>query len=353
MNPIRVGVVGLGWAGRSIWLPRLCTHPAFEVVAAVDPEPVGRRVAERDWPDITLLTDVDGLAESDVDLVVVAVPNHLHHDIAHSLLSRGTPVFLEKPVCLSVAEADSLAAAERTGDAVLLAGSAACHRVNVRALRDLSAALGPIRHVELSWIRARGIPSGGGWFTRRRLSGGGVLVDLGWHLLEVAGMLLGDLDITQVAGTVSADFVDDAAWHAGWRQDAVAGPADDVEDTVNAFLITEHGTSVTLRASWASHEDRDVTLAGVYGSAGTARLACTFGFSPHRQDRSTLTLTRDGKTVPQLLPEEPVGAEYDRQLEEIPSLLADPASRGRAIGQARRVVEVIERVYGSGPRRTA
>jgi oxidoreductase len=353
VSSIRVGIVGLGWAGRSIWLPRLHAHPNFAVVAAVDPEPVSRRSAQQDWPEITLLADLDGLGVSDVDLAVVAVPNHLHHDIAHRLLSRGISVFLEKPVCLSVTEADSLAAAERAGGAVLMAGSAACHRADVRALHGLSAELGLIRHVELSWIRARGIPSGNGWFTQRRLSGGGVLVDLGWHLLDVAGLLLGDAAISQVAGTMSADFIDDGARSANWRQDVVAGGVGDVEDTANAFLVTEHGASVTLRASWASHERRDVTLVNVYGNAGTARLCCTFGFSPNRQDCSTLTVTRDGETVPHPLPEEPVGAEYDRQLDEIHGLLAGPAIRGRAIVQARRAVEVIERVYGSAQRRSA
>ncbi|AXB47632.1 Gfo/Idh/MocA family protein [Amycolatopsis albispora] len=352
MRTYRVAVVGLGWAGRSIWLPRLRAHPAFEVVAAVDPEAVIRSAVGREAGDLQLLSGVDGLKGLSLDLAVVAVPNHLHHDVAKGLLLDGISVFLEKPVCLSSAEVDSLAAAERAGRATLLAGSAANFRADILALHDLRKELGHIRHLELSWIRARGVPSGDGWFTDRRYAGGGALVDLGWHLLDVAGPLLGDAEIDQIAGSVSADFVNDSSRGAVWRHDAGTGAGGDVEDTANAFLVTEDGTSVLVRASWASHEQRDVTTVAVHGSEGTARLRCTFGFSPNREDKAVLSLTCDGETVVLPVPEEPIGSEYDRQLNELPGLLADPASQGRAIEDARKTVRVIEGVYGSVQQRS-
>lgn len=123
-RPVRVALVGFGWAGQSIWLPRLTAHPSYRVVTVVDPDPRSREVAaEREG--LAVLDDLDRLDPSDVDLAVVTVPNHLHSPVACRLLERGIPVFLEKPVCLDVAEADRLAIAEREGGAVLLAGSAA------------------------------------------------------------------------------------------------------------------------------------------------------------------------------------------------------------------------------------
>ncbi|WP_344331867.1 Gfo/Idh/MocA family oxidoreductase, partial [Kitasatospora putterlickiae] len=101
-DPVRVAVVGLGWAGRTIWLPRLTAHPAYRVTAVVEP---GRGGAEHVPAGAALLADAD-LLGPDVDLAVVAVPNHLHTPVAERLLARGVPVFLEKPVCLSAAEAD-------------------------------------------------------------------------------------------------------------------------------------------------------------------------------------------------------------------------------------------------------
>ncbi|CAI7973411.1 putative UDP-kanosamine synthase oxidoreductase subunit [Frankia sp. Hr75.2] len=355
--PVRVAIVGLGWAGRSIWLPRLNTHPRFTVAAAVDIDPQARAALAMDpagAAGIRVLDDPSLLRPDEIDLAVVAVPNHLHSRIAGALLAGGVSVFLEKPVCLSSAEAAELAAAEQEGGAVLLAGSAARHRADVRALYDLSAHCGPLRHVSLGWVRARGIPDAGGWFTDARRSGGGALLDLGWHLLDVAAPLLGSAVFEQVVGTVSADFLGDGAHGAAWRtvgrDQLAAGRFGDVEDTARGFLITDSGVSVSLQACWASHEALDSTVIKVEGGAGTAQLTCTFGFSSNRRDGSVLTHVRDGETAEVPVAAEPVGAEYLRQIDELPALLADPGSRGRAVAEALRAVHAIERLYDSARR---
>ncbi|OHV28376.1 oxidoreductase [Parafrankia soli] len=355
---VRVAVVGLGWAGRSIWLPRLRDHPRFAVAAAVDLDADARAAVAADGVDALLLASPDLLSPDEIDLAVVAVPNHLHSVVGGRLLAAGLPVFLEKPVCLSGAQAEELARAERAGGAVLLAGSAARCRADVRALYTLARACGTIRHVDLAWVRARGVPDAGGWFTDTTRAGGGALLDLGWHLLDTVAPLVGTADFTQVVGTVSADFVRSGAGGATWRHAGGPGPGSgrretdrgrrgDVEDTARGFLVTERGVSVSLRASWASHEALDSTVIRVEGSAGTATLTCTFGFSPNRCDGSVLTYTRDGDTVRVPVPSEPVGAEYRRQLDELPDLLADPGARGRAVAEARRAVDAVERFYRS------
>ncbi|MEU8975586.1 Gfo/Idh/MocA family oxidoreductase [Streptomyces monashensis] len=352
-QPIRTAVVGLGWAARSIWLPRLRLHPAFTVNAAVDPDPASRATVAADLAGTPVLAAVHDVDPAQVDLAIVAVPNHLHCEIASGLLLKGIPVFLEKPVCLTSAQAEQLAEAERIGGARLLAGSAARHRADIGMLLATVGELGHVRHIELSWVRARGVPDAGGWFTQRRLSGGGALVDLGWHLFDIAAPLLGDADFTQVTGMVSGDFIAQDTARVSWRANeagqndgTVVGPID-VEDTARAFLISEDGISLSLQASWASHEELDVTRARIEGSAGSATLRCTFGFSPNRLARPELTLTRDGRTRPVPVPEEPIGAEYDRQLDELPARLHAPTGPGRAIAEVRRTIGAIERVYSS------
>ena len=206
----RVAVVGLGWAGRVIWLPRLLAHAQFEVTAVVDPEPMVRATATAGLAGVRACASVEELSSADIDLAVVAVPNHLHAEVACGLLRSGISVFLEKPVCLDSAEADLLSEAELLGGATLLAGSAARYRADVQALYGLLDSLGEIRHVDVSWIRARGVPDAGGWFTHRKLAGGGALVDLGWHLLDTLCALLGPVDFDHVVGTMSDDFVDSA-----------------------------------------------------------------------------------------------------------------------------------------------
>ncbi|KOV60820.1 Gfo/Idh/MocA family protein [Streptomyces sp. MMG1121] len=355
-RPVRTAVVGLGWAARSIWLPRLRHHPDFAVSAAVDPDPASRAAVTADAPDTPVLAAVHDVDPSEVDLAVVAVPNHLHCEIAGDLLRKGIPVFLEKPVCLTSAEAEQLAEAERVGGARLLAGSAARHRADVRALLASAGDLGAVRHIELSWVRARGVPDAGGWFTQRRLSGGGALVDLGWHLFDIAAPLLGSAEFAQVTGAVSDDFIARDTARVSWRAEGTAEDQEseratvgviDVEDTARAFLVTDDGVSLSLHASWASHEERDITRIRIDGSAGSATLRCTFGFSPNRLEHPELTRTDDGRTRAVTVPEEPIGTEYDRQLDELLAQLRDPAGPRRAIEEARRTISAIERIYSS------
>nr|AXL06076.1 gfo/Idh/MocA family oxidoreductase [uncultured bacterium] len=274
------------------------------------------------------------------------MPNHLHVEVAGALLASGISVFLEKPVCLTAAEADLLAAAERHGG-MLLAGSAIRYRADVEALRRVLPDLGGIRHVDLGWVRARGVPRAGGWFTRRDQAGGGVLFDLGWHLLDTLAHLLGPVGSTQVIGVTSDDFVNVGAWRAAWRQDQPGTDAADVEDTARGFLVRDDGVSVSLRVSWASHEARDVSSIQVEGSAGSARLRCTFGFSPNREPEPVLTVTREGTTTRLAVPTERIGVEYRRQLDGLAGMLADPGNRGRAIAEARAIVDMIEGFYAS------
>ncbi|WP_410639664.1 Gfo/Idh/MocA family protein [Amycolatopsis sp. lyj-346] len=342
---VRAAVVGLGWAGRELWLPLLREHADFEVVAAVDADPASRQAFTK-ATGIPTHPAVSALTAREVGLAVVAVPNYLHTEVAGALLATGISVFLEKPVCLTSAEIDVLAAAERSGG-MLLAGSAARYRGDVGALRQLLPELGEIRHVAMGWIRARGVPRAGGWFTQREKAGGGALYDLGWHLLDTLAFLLGPAAFTQVIGVTSDDFVNAGAWRAAWRQDQLGADAADVEDTARGFLVREDGVSVSLRASWASHQARDVSVIHVEGSAGTADLRCTFGFSPNREPEPVLTVTREGTTTRLPVPLERIGVEYTRQVSDLAAMLADPANRGRAVAEARPIVSMIENFYAS------
>ncbi|NEB82373.1 gfo/Idh/MocA family oxidoreductase, partial [Streptomyces sp. SID14478] len=227
-------------------------------------------------------------------------------------------------------------------------GSAAPHRADVTALAGLIPELGRVRHVDLSWVRARGIPQAGGWFTQRSKAGGGVLFDLGWHLFDTLAALLGPARFTQAVGTTSNDFVAAGTWSAAWREDdAAAGARGDVEDSARGFFVRDDGVSVSLHAGWASHEALDVTRIRLVGSAGTAELRCTFGFSPNRPPRPELTLTREGTTTPVPVGDEPIGSEYTRQLDSLAAQLADPGRRGRAAAEARTTVAAIEDLYAS------
>jgi oxidoreductase len=347
-HPIRLAMVGAGWAVGRIWAPMLAGHPGYRVAAVADPSPDALRHAVSLFEGARPAATVDELPSGEVDLAVVATPNHLHGPVAAGLLRRGIPVFVEKPVCLRAAEAAEIADAERTGGARLLAGTAAWHRADVKALRALGGELGELRSMELSWVRASGVPARGSWFTDRSRAGGGALVDLGWHLITVGLRMLGWPAVHDVVAAVSGDFIDGGASTASWHEGAdAAGDPVDVEDTARAVFRTAGDVLCSLTTAWASHAETDYTRIALEGSAGRAELCCTFGLSPHRVPRSRLRVWRAGRTEEVGLPAEPVGAEYRTQLELFPALLGDPGRSGAAVREATRIVDLVERIYRS------
>jgi oxidoreductase len=344
-GPIRIAVIGLGWVFTDVWAP-LLDRPDFQVVAVLDPDGAALSRARALFPSARELSTLDDLEPAEVDLAVVATPNHLHASVGAALLRRGISVFIEKPVCLSSAEGALLIEAEKAGGARVLAGTAAWHRADVKALRAQVERLGPLRTVELSWVRARGVPGAGGWFTRGAKAGGGALFDLGWHLITIGLRMIGWPAVWDVVGSVSADFLGREGFRASWYTPDSSGKGD-VEDTVRASWRTRTGVFFTLTTAWASHIPADRTRIVVEGADGRAELECTFGFSPQRAGGSSLRVLTAGNTEEIEVPDEPVGAEYRRQLELLPVLLADPNQPGAATGESVRIVDLIERIYHS------
>ena len=345
---MRVAVVGLGWVACEVWLPRLHAHPAFEVAVAVDPDPAAAELAGPLLEGVTVHRAHEDVAVADVDVAFVLTPNHTHADLAAWFLERGRAVFLEKPTCAHAQELRRLAAAARTGDGRLILSVAARHRGDVAAMARLVAAgtLGEPRLVELSWVRSRGIPARE-WFASRSRAGGGVLLDLGWHLVDLVHHLLGTAPVRRATALATADFLGREGWTAVWGHDAgKAGAAADVEDQLTALVTTDGAYALMLRLAWASHEDLDRTIVALHGSDASLVLRTTFGFSPQRVAPS-LILSRAGLVEEIPLPDEPLGAEYDRQLDALAAQLADPSATQASLADAGAVLEVIHACYSA------
>lgn len=190
-SPLRVGIAGLGRSGWNIHAKSLAKLPdLYRVSAVMDPEP--ERCAEaraahgcRVHPDFEALA-----ADPDLDVVVVASPNHLHADHAVAALDAGKHVVCEKPFALTVDEADrAIAAAERSGRVLTPFQNRRYepHFLKVKELID-SGVLGRVVHVRLSWHQ---FTRRWDWQTLRRF-GGGLLNNNGSHLLDHALQLLPD-----------------------------------------------------------------------------------------------------------------------------------------------------------------
>jgi oxidoreductase len=343
---MRTVVIGLGWLATEVWLPRLLAHPGFKVVGAVEPTaspaPVG----------LPVYRDHREVPAEDVDCVFVLTPNHTHGEIGAWFLRRGCHVVLEKPSCTRAEEIDGLAEAARAGGGRLSLSAVARHRADVMALSSIvaSGALGTPRLADLSWIRARGIP-GSPWFTSHATSGGGALVDLGWHLLDAAHHLWGPARVRTAAAQATADFLHRPGWAAHWHGAAVSVGGDEAEPNVEdqlTALVTTDSYTLRLRFAWASHEDLDRTTIVLHGTDGSAELLTTFGLSPNRIATPSLRLKRGGQVEEIRLPACGVGDEFDRQLDALAAPTVDAgAATDRALTCARDVLSIVDACYTS------
>ncbi len=347
---IRVASLGMGWVTREVWLPRFSKHNAFELIAGVDPSSHAVSETLTKFPEIVAVKDTQQLIQLCPDLVIVATPNYLHIRESCELLANGISVLVEKPICLHSHELGCVREILNTTNAHFITSHASRLRKDVESIRKRVDAgdLGQIRLVEVQWVRSKGIPRPGTWFTHKKYAGGGVVYDLGWHALDTALSLINYPKPKNVTAVLSDDHI-----HAmnknqiQWRHDTSEEKllTIDVEDCAMAFINTESGVGVHFHTAWASHNQHDYTNITVHGTKGSMSLHTTFGFSPNRVRTPKLLWSRDGDVVELDLPDVELGDEYDQQVNDIVSVFKGEHSSSLAVEQADAVVQTIEGIY--------
>lgn len=195
-DPLRVGIIGYGLAGTVFHAPLVASTPGMAVAAIVTGDPARQARARRDYPAATIYSTADALLAhpSQLDLVVVAAPNRAHVPLGIAALEAGLPVVIDKPIAPSVAEAERLlAAAQRTGKLLTVFQNRRWDNdfLTVRRL-IASDSLGPVVRVESRFERFRPALQADAWReSADPEDAGGLLFDLGAHLIDQARVLFG------------------------------------------------------------------------------------------------------------------------------------------------------------------
>jgi oxidoreductase len=342
----RVLLAGAGWMTRTVWLPLLHEDPRFEPVAAIDPDPTVPTALS----GLIVLPDLASAEGIAADVAFVATPNATHADVACRFLSRGVSVLVEKPIAIGREQLDAMRTAATEGAAMVVPSAATRLREDVAALAALIAqgSIGEPRTLHLNWVRGSGIPRPGTWYTTSELAGGGAMIDLGWHLLDVGLSLLpGTPSLSHEACVLSSEHLTRGDGEAAWRGDAGERGQRDVEDTALALFLAGDDVPVTMHVAWASHEPRDVTSIAVDGQDGSLTLRTTFGFSPHRVEQPSLVLRRRGEQTALRCPTASVPAEYRRQLDVLDARLCGREAWREPLEEAGRVLDTILRLYAA------
>lgn len=189
---LAVAVVGCGKVADFYHLPVLAGFDGVEIEALVDPARDRAEALADEYGGRRVLEDHRELPET-VDAAVVAVPNHLHAGVCRDLLEQGVHVLVEKPMAIDTAGCDEMIAAAETSGSVVAVGHQMRFFPAVRFVKRVLERgwLGPVRRFDLRNGRPLQWDAESGFLHRRDAAGGGVLIDLGVHVLDLLLWWLG------------------------------------------------------------------------------------------------------------------------------------------------------------------
>ncbi|MBA2394371.1 MAG: Gfo/Idh/MocA family oxidoreductase [Ktedonobacteraceae bacterium] len=295
-DPIRVGVIGLGFAGETA-LKCYSILPNVQIVAlaGLEEERLAQLGATFAIPHLYSKYE-DLLARDDLDAVSIGVPNHLHAPVAIAALERGLHVLCEKPLARTSTEATAIVQAASKANRVLQVVFNHRERNDVQTLKRYldEGQLGEIYYAKAYWMRRQGIPGAGSWFVNKEMAGGGPLIDLGSHVLDMALYLLDEPSVVTVSASTYNKLgmqgvgIDPRARKSG------ANHQYEVEDLATAFLRLSNGATLLLESSWATYSsaqnDYGIVL---YGTKGGAELRVR-----NYNTENTLTIFKDVDGAP-------------------------------------------------------
>jgi predicted dehydrogenase len=258
-RPLRLGFAGLGWIGRKR-LDAIARHENIAIAALCDMQSQAVENAAVAFPEAVATDSFDELLNIDLDGLVIATPNALHAAQAIRALESGLAVFCQKPLALSAHDTEAVVTAARDANRRLGVDYCYRHVAGMQVLREriCNGELGEPLFVDMKFHNAYGPDKR--WCYDKGMSGGGCLLDLGVHLVDLAVWLL---DIREL-NVVSADLF--AA-----RQTPVQCTSNDIEDVALANLRDARGASLRLACSWNLHAGRECEIElAIYGTKAGA-----------------------------------------------------------------------------------
>lgn len=257
----RLGFLGVGWIGRHR-MRAIADSGVAAIAAVADASTDIAREASAGLPERPHLSrSLDDLLEQELDGIVIATPSALHAEQATAALERGVAVFCQKPLARTAEETQCVVDAARAANRLLGVDLSYRCTAGMRAITDIvrRGELGQVYAVDLVFHNAYGPDKP--WFRDPRLSGGGCVIDLGIHLVDLALWTLGFPDVLAATSRLYA------------RGAPLKDPARQVEDYAIARLDLENGTSVQLACSWNLPAGRDAVIAAsFYGTDGGAAM---------------------------------------------------------------------------------
>ncbi|MGK9050725.1 Gfo/Idh/MocA family protein [Neorhizobium petrolearium] len=326
-KPARLGFLGVGWIGRHR-MNAILDDGLAQAVAIADPSPAMAEEARKLTPEARLAGNLDELLAEDLDGVVIATPSAQHAEQSIRALKAGFAVFCQKPLGRTAEEVTAVVEAAKAADRLLGVDLSYRRTEAMQRIRQIirSGELGKIFAADLTFHNAYGPDKA--WFYDKALSGGGCVMDLGVHLIDLA---LWTLDFPKVVDVTS---------HLMSAGNPVTPGIDQVEDYGVATLTLDNGAVVRIACSWRLQAGCDAVIeAEFFGTEGGASMRNVNG------SFYEFTAERFRGTSRELLTEPP-DAWGGRAATAWAARLARSATYDPACERLIDVAGVIDRIYG-------
>jgi len=257
-STVHVGIIGLGAIG-NVHIDALKNVPNARVTAICDANPEVVEAAKASRGIDRAFTDYRKmLKEKDLDAVYVCTPNFLHCEAAVASLKAGKHVFCEKPMALNARQAKKMVDAARAKRKVLQMGMAWRSGAEAQTIKSFidNGYLGNVYHMRVCLVRRRGIPGLGGWFTTKSKSGGGGLIDIGVHFLDLVMWLTGQWKPQRVSAALYAEFgrrMRDYVYTGMWAGPPRFNGTFDVDDYASGLVRFPKNVTLAFEIAWAAN----------------------------------------------------------------------------------------------------
>lgn len=252
MKKVKVGIIGCGGIANNKHLPSLMEVDSVEVVAFcdIDKTKASEAATEFGTEGAKVFTDYKELLKEELDAVHVCTPNSSHSEISIAAMKADMHVMCEKPMAKTAAGARAMVeAAEETGKILTIGYQNRFRPDSVYLNRACRRGdLGEIYYAKAHAIRRRAVPTWG-VFCDEEAQGGGPLIDIGTHALDLTLWMMDNYKVKSVKGNIYRKLADQTetgnAW-GDWNPEEFT-----VEDSAFGFITMEDGATIVIEASWA------------------------------------------------------------------------------------------------------
>ncbi|WEG13156.1 Gfo/Idh/MocA family oxidoreductase [Pullulanibacillus sp. KACC 23026] len=274
MKQLNIGVIGAGSIS-DMHLSSYSNNPSVQLMAIADINQERAEQKAEKYGVKTIYTDYQELLENpDIEAVSICTWNNLHAEMAISALEAGKHVLVEKPLAKTVEQAMAIQEAVQKSGKTLQVGFVRRHASNTKLVKEFidSGEFGDIYYGKASILRRLGNP--GGWFSDIERSGGGPVIDLGVHIIDLLWYLMGKPKVKSVSGNTynklgNRKNIQNLSFYKAADYDPSKNT---VEDLANALIRFENGASIMVDVSFTLHAKKDESSVKLYGEKGGAEI---------------------------------------------------------------------------------